>query len=360
MIGAAYGPLLEHLARRFALSLPVAGSSITVHFAGALVGTLVAMRTLTKVSGRASVTSWSAVLGVGCAAVAAAPTWVSFLAGVFVVGLGWGGLVIGLNQLVAYSEGGRRSALLNALNGAYSAGAVASPILVTTLAARHLPLLYGGAAAIALGLIPFATGIAGRLPVGRAARGARRGVLIASFGCAFALYVGVEAGTGGWMTSHLEAIGLRSREAATFTSGFFLALAIGRVLITLVPRSVPELVIVLTGCGGAVLTLFAAAWAGIAPWAYIATGLVIAPIFPTGIVWLARSTRGDASATSWLFPAVALGGIAGPGSVGLVAARYGVTWTPIVLSAAALAALGAFLLARRQIAAATPVEVLGP
>jgi fucose permease len=360
MIGAAYGPLLELLARRFALALPTAGLAIDVHFAGALVGTLAAMVALKRASGRLMIMSGSAILGAGCAAVAAAPAWISFLAGVFVVGMGWGALVICLNQVVAFSEGTRRTALLNALNGAFSAGAVASPILISNFAAAHLALLYGGAAAVALAVIPFANGVSGRLPMGRGEPDARAGTLVAAFVLAFALYVAVEAGTGGWMTSHLESSGIRSRDAATFTSGFFLALAAGRLLFTLVPASVPEPVVVLTGCAGAVLTLGAAAFSGFAPWAYIATGLVIAPIFPTAVAWLARTARGDASATSWVFPAVAVGGIAGPGTVGVVIAHFGLSWTPLVLSGAALATLGAFLIARRQIAAATPVEVLGP
>jgi len=196
--------------------------------------------------------------------------------------------------------------------------------------------------------------------VARAAPGGRTGFLVVAFVCAFALYVAVEAGTAGWMTSHLESTGVHSRAAATFTSGFFLALAIGRALIIFMPGSVPETVIVLAGCGVAVLTLGAAASGGVAPWAYIVTGLVIAPIFPTAVVWLARSAQGDARATSWIYPAVAVGGIVGPGTVGVVIAHAGLPWTPVVLSITALATLGAFLVARRQIAAATPVEVLGP
>lgn len=355
MVGAAYGPLLEHLAKRFAITLPVAGASLSVHFAGGLVGTLVSMRTMSWLSGRTSVMAASAILGAGCAAVAVAPAWPPFLAGVFVVGLGWGSLVIGLNQLVAHSEGRRRSALLNAVNGAYSAGAVASPILVAAYAAAHLQALYLGGAAVALALIPTATGIAGRLPVATSIRPPRKRAIILIFVCAFVLYVAVEAGTGGWMTSHLESIGLQTRSAAALTSAFWLALAGGRLLFALVPPSVPEPAIVLTGAGVAAITLLAASVGNLAPWAYVATGLAIAPIFPTGVVWLAKANPRDTGATSWLFPAATLGGVVGPGSIGLVIAQFGVRWTPVVMSGVAAATFGAFLLARRQIRTASPV-----
>ncbi len=345
VLGAAYGPLLEHLIHRFAVSLPEAGASLSVHFAGALLGVLVSMRAMEKVSGRATVSTGSACLGLGCAVVALAPAWPAFLVGVFVIGVGWGTLVIGMNQLVAHSEGPRRSALLNALNGAYSAGAVASPVLVATLAQAHMALLYAGAAVIAVALIPAAAGISGHLPVAAGSAIRRPGVLVAVFVCAFALYVGTESGTGGWMTSHLESLGVRSGPAATLTSGFWLALAAGRVLITMVPARVPEPAIVLGGSGAASVFLLAA-WIGIAtPWAYVLTGLALAPIFPTGIVWLAKLRPGDARATSWLFPAAMAGGIAGPGAIGLVVAQYGVGWAPLVLALVAAGCLSSFLLA---------------
>jgi MFS transporter, FHS family, glucose/mannose:H+ symporter len=348
MVGAAYGPLLPHLASRFSISLPVAGASLSVHFAGGLIGVLVSMRTMERVSGRASVSMGTACLGLGCAAVALAPTWPAFLAGVFVIGLGWGVLVIGLNQLVAYSEGRRRSALLNALNGAYSVGSVASPILIATAGRDHLSFLYAGAAAVAAALIPAAAGISGRLPVAaRTSAGHGPVLLIGIFVCAFALYVGTESGTGGWMTSHLESEGLQFGAAAALTSGYWLAFAVGRLLITLAPPSVPEPAIVLGGATVATVSLLAA-WAGIAtPWPYILTGLALAPIFPTGIVWLARLRPGDSRATSWLFPAAAVGGIAGPGAIGLVVAHYGVRWAPLVMALVAAVCLSAFWLASR-------------
>ena len=341
----AYGPLLEHLTRRFAVSLPVAGATISVHFAGGLIGVLVAMRAMEKASGRLSVMVATAIVGVGCGSIAAAPTWPAFVVAVFVLGLGFGALVIGLNQLVAYSEGRRRAALLNALNGAYSAGAVAGPILVAAFAKEHFPLLYLAAAAVALVLIPGAAGVSGRLPVAAGSPG-RPGLLVVIFVCAFVLYVGIETGTGGWMTSHLESIGQHSQTAAAYTSGFWLALVTGRLLITLVPPRVPEATIVLTGSGVAAISLLAASIGAIAPWAYIVTGLALAPIFPTGIVWLARLRPGDSRATSWLFPAAALGGVIGPGAIGVVIAQFGIRWAPVVLAAVAAAMLFAFVRAR--------------
>ena len=90
------------------------------------------------------------------------------------------------------------------------------------------------------------------------------------------------------------------------------------------------------GAGLATVALIIATAGAAAPWAYIATGFALAPIFPTGIVWLAKLRPGDSRATSWLFPAASIGGIAGPGAIGIVIAQAGVSWAPAVLAVVAI------------------------
>ena len=348
LLVAAYGPLLEHLTHRYGVSLSVAGEVLSAHFAGALLGVIISMRALEHVSGRDFVLAALGCLGLGCAGVALAPAWPAFLVGVFVIGAGFGALDIGLNQLVAHSQGPKRVALLNALNGAFGIGAVAGPILVSAFARAHLSLLYAIFAALAVGVLPAAMRISGRLPVVQNRPRGRPGLLVGIFALAFVVYVATEAGVGGWMTSHLESVGVQSLAAAELTSGFWLALALGRLLIALVPASVPEPAIVLVSSAlGAIALLAAALSSSAAPIAYVATGFFIAPIFPTGIVWLARLRPGDARATSWLFPASMIGGIVGPGAISAVIAEFGISRTPVVLTVVAIGTLASFALAAR-------------
>jgi FHS family glucose/mannose:H+ symporter-like MFS transporter len=344
-LAGAYGPLLEHLTRRFEISLPVAGSVFSAHFAGALVAVFVQMWAMERVSGRLSIWVALGCLGLGCAGVAVAFSWPAFLAAVFIIGLGFGGLDLGLNQLVAHSEGPRRSAVLNGLNGAYGFGAVAGPILVSRLGQEHLSLLYAAAAALAVVLIPAVAGIKGRLPVAPRNYLPGGGVLVGIFVVAFVFYVGLETGVGGWMTSHLESVGRRSLEAASLTSGFWLAMAVGRVLATLIPDRVSPAVVVIGGSAVASVALLAALNGQAAPIAYIVTGLAIAPVFPTGLVWLAKLRPGDSRATSWMFPATMLGGGVIPAGIGVVIAGVSLAWAPAVLSAVAIITLAAFVLA---------------
>jgi fucose permease len=346
-VAGAYGPLLEHLVRRFGISLPVAGEVFSANFAGALVGVLVSMWAVERVSGRVSVWVALGCFVLGASGIALAPTWPAFLAAAFVVGLGFGALDLGLNLLVAHSEGRRRSGLLNALNGAYGFGAVAGPLLISRLGQDHLALLYGGAAFVAIVLIPAAAGISGRLPITpRAAAKARGGgVLLLIFLVAFVFYVGTEVGVGGWMTSHLESVGLGSLDAATLTSGFWLAMAIGRVLAALIPDRVPPATVIIAGSAVAAAALLVALSGRAAPFAYIVTGLAIAPIFPTAIAWLAKLRPGDSRSTAWMFPATMVGGGIIPPAIGVAIAVVGLAWAPAVLSAVAIMTLAAFVLA---------------
>src|SRR4029077_10802699 len=125
LVVSAYGPLLEHLTRRFGVSLPVAGSTISVHFAASLFGVIAAMRTMPVWPARRTLMIATGLVAAGCVAVAVAPTWPAFVVAVAIVGFGFGALVLGVNQVVAYSEGARRAALSRALSGVSSAGDIA-------------------------------------------------------------------------------------------------------------------------------------------------------------------------------------------------------------------------------------------
>ena len=89
LIVGAYGPLLEHLTHRFGVSLPVAGATISVHFAGSLPGVLIAMRSFRVLPARVTVVIATAVVSLGLVGVALAFAWSFFLVAVFVIGLGF-------------------------------------------------------------------------------------------------------------------------------------------------------------------------------------------------------------------------------------------------------------------------------
>jgi len=343
MLAAAYGPLLAFLIRRFQVGLPAAGLVFGAHFGGGLLGVLVSMRGLERIGGRVALSGSLALLGLGCAGVALAPSWPLLLGAVFLIGVGFGGLDIAINQLVVHSANPGRVAQVNVLNGSYAVGAVVAPLLVAA-AGRRYSALYAGAAVMAAIVILGWRGVSGGLAApaanGRAA-GSDAG-LIVTFVIAITLYVGVEIGVAGWMPTHLQGIGYSVTAAARLTSGFWLALAAGRFLVAPLTLRLGEPFIVLAGTGIVVLALIAALVPAAAPAAYLLAGLAIAPIFPTGLAWLARLNPGNPRATAWIFPAAMLGGALIPTGLGVVMAGLGTAWAPAVLAAVATGCLAAF------------------
>src|SRR5260370_326734 len=146
------------------VGLWVRGAVLTAHYSGAVLGVRVGMRALRGLSSRTFVLAALTCLGLGCAGVALAPSWSVFLAGVLVLGVGYGALDIGCNQLVAHSEGTSRTAVLNALNGTFGLGAVAGPILVSTVGRSPLALFYARPPALPGRVVPLGPAVSGRLP----------------------------------------------------------------------------------------------------------------------------------------------------------------------------------------------------
>jgi fucose permease len=175
-------------------------------------------------------------------------------------------------------------------------------------------------------------------------RTGRRGIVltVGLFSLAFMLYVGVEAGVGGWEPSHLEALGMSAAAASAATSAFWLGLTAGRFLIAPVALRVRPERIVLTSIGAGIVTVGLATIPGLAPVAYAATGLVIGPIYPTGLAWLARSTPGRPTPAVYLVAAATVGGAVFPPVVGLAIQAFGVAVTPLVLTFFAIGSAAAF------------------
>src|SRR5262245_48412156 len=351
-LAAIYGPLLDHFTRRFDVGISTVGVVVSAHFAGAMVGVVAAMTLIERVKGRTAIQGALCLLALGCSGVAAAPAWPALLAAALVLGIGFGGLDFGLNQLVAHSAGTRSPALLNVLNAQYGIGAVVGPLAVTAIGAGSSGTLYAGAAAVAIVLALGVGGISGRLHA--PARGPARarvvgaGTLVGIFVVAYVLYLGVETGVGGWMATHLEELGYGAGTAAALTGAFWGAVALGRLVVVPVTGRVREPVIVIAATCASIATLALALAPRATAAGYVLTGLALAPIFSTGLAWLARRHPENPRTTSWLLALTMLGGVLFPPVVGAVIAAFGAAWSPAVLAVLAAGSLAAFAAAARR------------
>jgi MFS transporter, FHS family, glucose/mannose:H+ symporter len=352
-ISASYGPLLRPVTDRFGVSLPVAGTLISINFAGGLAGTLAALAGFTRAPRRPIATFALGVLGLGCLSIAASRGWPTLAIGVFLTGVGFGATDFSLNQSGARSGAGR-AVRLTLLNAAFGTGAVLGPAIVGWLGLRAMTVGFAVAAcwawAMAAGVLGITTaapahggpgdGAADRPRRRRAGRPSWVVVLVA---LAFLLYVGCEASVAGWIPAHLVALGYRSRLATAVTSGFWAAMVVGRLVTVPLSRAVAASRIVLAACPLLTLALALTAVPAMAPACYVAAGFIAAPIWPIGLDWVVATFPGYRSATSWALTAAFAGGIAGPATVAGVVSIAGLHAVPAVLAAFAGATTLAFL-----------------
>ncbi|MYS87508.1 MFS transporter [Streptomyces sp. SID5474] len=345
---ALYGPAIPALRDEFDLGPTGAGLALSAHFAGALLGVLAGAALRRRRPDRLLLAISCLAMAAGAAAFGLAGSWPLALGAVFVLGLGFGGIDYGLNVMVAAGFGRRGPAMLNILNAHFGLGAIAGPALLGALGANHYPVVFVGCAVACVLIVPpllavrdTATDTA--VPA-RAGEGAPRAaaVLMAAFVTLYILHVGIETGVGGWEPTHLEALGYSTSTAAGATAGFWLAMTVGRFLVAPISLRLSPRVVVLGSCAAMTGFLFLAAVPILAPYAYLGVGLAIAPIFPTGLAWLAERVPGSASAAAWVIAASMIGGIAFPpllGAVFEVSAAAGSI--PLLLGALSIVCLAA-------------------
>jgi MFS transporter, FHS family, glucose/mannose:H+ symporter len=343
-ISAAYGPLLRSISVRFAVALPTAGSLLSIQFLGASAGVIAAWTMLRRFTGRVVMTVALLTLAMGCAAIASSRAW-WFLAGAAALtGVGCGAIDFSLNQLMAATQARHRAVRLNILNAAFGAGAVAGPAVVTAL--RNAALTHGSlaAAVVACVLATSQRGISA--PAQRVSRAnilrtpgkpARRAWadqygLLSLFACGYFCYVACESGTAGWIAAHLDGLGYSTRFAAAATSAFWLTLTIGRLAVVPLVHSVGARQVVLVASSLLACSLAFAAIPSLAPEAYAAAGLAAAPIFPTGLAWVAEVMPGDYRPASWAICASMVGGIAGPATVAALVSASSTSYVPAAVS----------------------------
>jgi fucose permease len=349
---ALYGPAIPAFRDRFGVSPSAAGLGLSADFAGALIGVVLFHLLRARFGDRRLLAASYALVGVGTAGFALAPSWPLALAASLVTGFGSGGIDYGLNRLFSIGFGRRSAAMLNLLNAHFGVGAVIGPVLTGWVGAARYPWLFGGVAVASVLLIPTVAGVhpdraartqgadhpeitGDRGPASQPGR-RRIGLIVAAFVVIYVLYVAIESGVGGWEPTQLEAVGYPATVAATATSAFWLALTAGRFIAVPVSMRWPAQAIVTGCCAGMAGFLLLAAIPAVAPWAYGGLGFMCAPIWATGLPWLARAAPKVAAASAYVMATSMLGGIAFPPLLGRAIEVAGVRSVPLILCAVAV------------------------
>jgi MFS transporter, FHS family, glucose/mannose:H+ symporter len=345
MLLSLYGPVLPELQASFEVGGRGSGLVLSAHFAGAIAG--IAWWGLER---RLPARTWlrlaTALLVGGAVGIAFAPAWPVLLAAAFCLGVGFGVVVVTINVLFAEGFGERAAAMLNLLGATFGGGAVVGPLVVAAAGGYRVPfcagaLLAGAALVLLRDLPPTATPPAPgteRLPLGQ----------VGGFMALLLLYVGVESGVGGWEATSLRAGGLGAAGAASWTSAYWAAITVGRLLaIPLALRLAPSRL----ATGSLLVAAVGLALAHsptLAPAAYTLTGLALGPVFPTVLAWLAAAAPGARGSTAMVFAASNVGGVVLPPVIGWLVAARSPAVIPTTVLVVVLACLAVTLLLRRS------------
>jgi len=324
------GPMLPIFIRRWSLDDGQAGLFSTIQFLAALGGTLASSAIATWWGYRPALVLGYALMGGGLASLDANTHDVA-LAATAAFGLGYGLITPGTNLFVAELGGAKSASLLNQLNFAWGAGAMAcSPLIALALKRNGLAVLLAGTAVfgaiLVVGLLFVSFGVQQhkRDPsvAGTASPVIGLGVTIA-LAAMFFIYVAMENGIGIWSAEYARRIANGITSMTTLAPMFFYAgLASGRGAAPQILRFMHERKIVLGALSltaAATTLLIASRSLPIATVAVFLAGLGCASVYPIYIAWLSRWYGARAKTIGGvLFALASLGGSAGPGLIGVV------------------------------------------
>lgn len=309
-----------------------------VTFAGLCFGILLIGPLADRLGTRLFAVGGNIVLAGGLALLGFAPNYELVLAASFIMGLGAGCIDMILSPIVSALQPHRRTVAMNLLHSFYCTGAVAT-ILISSLALRFdvswrtvafsllpLPLLIG-AGFINVHLPPLTQDGQPRMP---ATSLLRHPYFIVA---CIAIFLGgaAELGLAYWLPAYAEqTLGFSQWTAGMAFLGFSLAMAVGRIGILFLPKSMGAIPLMLASCTASVILFPLASFAPsneLALVCCVLAGLAGSCLWPSTLAVAAdRFPHGGATMFGVLAALGNLGGIFMPWVVGAVADQSSLRW----------------------------------
>lgn len=356
---ALYGPAVPLFAAEHGIATAVAGLALPVHSVAAVLGVLGWGALDRKGHVRRALAAGAGTTATGALAVAFAPTFAVVLAGVAGIGAGFGITNTGMNALFARDRTVGAAARMNALHSMFGIGAVITPLVLSVAGLRVTFVLV---ALLMLTILPVMRqavdpGVAEPEDPSPEARRAARVVML-GFLALFGLYIGTELGVANWMAAHLTDQGWSVAAAARWTSAYFLAFTIGRLLAARFATGVDPARLVIAALVLGAGTVALANVVAITPYAYVAVGLVVAPVFPTAMVWLTRRLPEARHGPAGAMLAGSAGAAVLPTLIATLVGARGTAVVPTTVAVLALVATAIALWLRRT--SSRPVVAASP
>ncbi len=324
------GPMLPIFIRRWSLDDGQAGLFSSIQFLAALGGTLASSAIAAWWGYRPALVVGYALMGGGLACLNANTHGVA-LAATAAFGLGYGLITPGTNLFVAELGGAKSASLLNQLNFAWGAGAMAcSPLIALALRRDGLGIMlagtavFGGILVMGLSFVSFGQQKHERDVNASSASSPAIGLGVTiALVAMFFIYVAMENGIGIWSAEYAKRVASGITGMTTLAPMFFYAgLTCGRASASFVLKRVHERTLVLGALSleaAATALLIASRSLPVATVAVFLAGLGCASVYPIFIAWLSRWYGASAKKIGGiLFALASLGGSAGPGLIGAV------------------------------------------
>jgi MFS transporter, FHS family, glucose/mannose:H+ symporter len=340
-INASYGAVLPFLEANLAVSSGVIGLLGTAQTVGGVLGNLSTVVLEKRLSAGQQMWLGGTGLALGSFGLGLALFgklgFVVALLALFVLGLGLGLLQVNYANLFSKGFGERSGAVMSVMSTAFAVGSIVGPLLAVWLQNQYawLPVAFGLLTLGCAGLVRRAIGLAPSTQT-------KTGSLTFEtwlFGLMIGLYVVAEQGAGFWGITHLRYLGMSETASAGVFSLFWLLILLGRLAGAALAVRFSSQLILLVSSFGAALALFVANVAPVAAVAYLLSGVLLAPIFPLGLTWLAKHNPSSLATTVYLVSG-SLGAAIGIPLVGFFKDGFGDAIIPITLGVAqGLAAL---------------------
>jgi len=345
LMTAAIGPVLPQLADQAGSTLAAIGAVFTAMFLGALAAQVFVGPVGDRVGMRSVFLGGMVLLALGTLGVTLSNHLWLTLALALLSGIGHGAVDLGGTVLIAGLFNGRSVSALNLLNVFFGLGAFAGPAIAGFSMRRldtGLPALWISSALL-FAALPLLGVMLVRRKSPRAGAGAGvpaasgaglyRTPMLYGLGLIILLYVGIENGMGGWTTEYVQrTVGFTTDRAAMVTSGFWLALTLGRMLsaglgLRLKPTVLLAGATALAVAGGALLAFGVGAQlptvAGVA-----LIGFCFGPVYPTMMAITTGAFPNTPGKAAGLVAASgSLGGMALPWVQGVALERLGAPYS---------------------------------
>ena len=357
---AVIGPVLPQLSQQSGASLVEVGAVFSMLFLGALIAQ-VAAGPISDRFGQRSVLFWgSLMLGAGMLVFTFSPNLWMLLLFAFLGGLGHGAVDLSANVMIARVFERRSVAALNLLNFFYGLGAFAGPALVGLAIGAWKNGLYVPAVngILFIVLAPFILKL--NIPESAVSNNSSslnngaiiyRQPLLWMLGLLLLVYVGVENGLGGWISTYMtETTRLSIDTAALVSSAFWMALTLGRLINAyLGMRLSPEKILFIclgTSFAGGLIFAFSTGNQWLSITAILLAGLGFGAIYPTVIAIVNTTFRQHAGKAASLAAAMgSIGGMILPWAQGFILDRYGASASAWFVAAGITIMLGLFFAA---------------